>query len=782
MKCMKWTIGVWAALLALPAWADSPVDVSGLALWLDADDFAESADGTPVSTWTDKSGNIAFSTFNKAPEVRAAALNGCPTVRFYREGVNRPHGLQADNAAIGTLFNNPNTQFVVGRATSGAADNGTQNPQFFYSRSGYHSGPKIVGYPDATAIGNTRTTADSSGGGPNDYVGGTAPYTQGEFVVLTLVVHGSSSTRGASLDCFVNNEKMYTDSKNEKYLYNHGQAANVLRIGCSNNGQDYSGCLEGDIAEIMVFNRELTEEEQTKVYNYLNRKWDISSPFVLANTISGDRKYVSTNIVAIVGTPLLSEGMEWQISMESNAANLSATSWNDASVPIPTTFTFPRPACDGDVTVYFWTRTEGEDSEIFAAPATIRYTTAVRSVAVKNIVCAQRYPWNGMVDIDYEVVCDDPNADVWVYATGYDGDLNVSMAPRALSGDGAEGPVKPGKHRMTWNVTADYSGFATTSFSVKMCALTGGAPYMVVDLSGGVDALEYPVSYLDSVPAGGWTDEYKTTKMVFRLIPPGTFLMGSPNGELGRNSEYAEIQHKVTLTKPFYIGVFEVTQRQWFNVMGTSKGDCKTGDTVPANGVSFNDIRGTLDGAAWPAHNQVDADSFMGRLRSKANMMFDLPTESQWEYACRAGTTSALNNGKNLTTTGDNRCTNLDEVAWYYPRSGNYPTTVGNYLPNAWGLYDMHGNVVEWCLDWLLNDWGSSAQIDPKGPTSGQNGCRVLRGGGCYSDRGYIAWDSSWWGRPERCRSATRLAKSPSNNHHFSGDYFGFRVACFPAD
>ena len=398
-------------------------------------------------------------------------------------------------------------------------------------------------------------------------------------------------------------------------------------------------------------------------------------------------------------------------------------------------------------------------------------------VSVTNIVCAQRYPWNGMVDIDYEVVCDDPDADVWVYATGYDGDMNVSMAPRTLTGDGAEGPVKAGTHRLTWNVTADYPGFATTAFTVKMCALIGGAPYMVVDLSGGVDALSYPVSYLNSVPAGGWTDEYKGDKLVLRLIPPGTYTMGSPSDELGREPYYAnkETLHHVTLTKPYYIGIFELTQKQWNLVMGTEKPASAEryttkGNTHPAQGVSYNEIRGTVNGAAWPVHNQVDASSFMGRLRSKANMMFDLPTESQWEYACRAGTGTALNNGKNVTTVDRNRCANLDEVAWYFPRSDNKPTWCGRFRENAWGIYDMHGNVMEWCLDWVQSDWGSTAQTDPWGPTSGQNGHRVLRGGSYFGP-------GDGWGSPRNCRSASRFGFDPGRVENF-----GFRVACLPAD
>lgn len=302
-------------------------------------------------------------------------------------------------------------------------------------------------------------------------------------------------------------------------------------------------------------------------------------------------------------------------------------------------------------------------------------------VEVTNIKCQQRYPWNGMVDIDYTVTSDDPNADVWVYPIGYDKDSNTSMAPRALTGDGVNAPVKAGTHRMTWTVTEDYPDFHSTAFTVKMIALVGAAPYMVVDLSGGVDAISYPVSYLSSVPEGGWGDEYKTTKLVLRLIPPGSFMMGSPSDESGRSS--CEDLHGVVLTKPFYIGVFEVTQKQYQLVMGANPSSRK-GDMRPVEQVSYNNIRGSVNGAGWPTHNQVDANSFMGRLRSKVNMLFDLPTEAQWEYACRAGTTAALNSGKSYD--GGNNC---NEVArWNGNRSDgkggytDYTTKVGSYREN----------------------------------------------------------------------------------------------------
>lgn len=398
-------------------------------------------------------------------------------------------------------------------------------------------------------------------------------------------------------------------------------------------------------------------------------------------------------------------------------------------------------------------------------------------VEVTNIKCQQRYPWNGMVDIDYTVRSEDPNAEVWVYPIGYDKDSNTSMAPRALTGDGVNAPVKAGTHRMTWTVTEDYPDFHSTAFTVKMIALVGAAPYMVVDLSGGVDAISYLVSYLSSVPEGGWGDEYKTTKLVLRLIPPGSFMMGSPSDELGRNCGWnaVETYHGVVLTKPFYVGVFELTQKQWELVMGTTPSAYK-GDVRPVECVSYNEIRGSVNGAGWPTHNQVDANSFMGRLRSKVNMLFDLPTEAQWEYACRAGTSTALNSGKNLTATGS--CPNMNEVGRYNGNrtdgKGGYAaftthTAVGCYLSNVWGLYDMHGNVDEWCRDWIIGDLGSATVIDPVGSSSGSY--RVIRGGG---------W--SYTGQANACRSAFRSAGNNGDDNYPDRKYnhWGFRVMCSP--
>ena len=292
--------------------------------------------------------------------------------------------------------------------------------------------------------------------------------------------------------------------------------------------------------------------------------------------------------------------------------------------------------------------------------------------------------------------------------------------------------------------------------------------YLVVDLSDGPSASSYPISYLSAVPAGGWTDEYKTTKMVFRIIPAGTFIMGAPLGELGRRD--GETQHQVTLTQDFYIGVFEVTQKQWERVMGTWPSyfsNTSYRDARPVEQVTYDMIRGSSAGAGWPANNDVDADSFMGRLRARTGRAFDLPAESQWEYAGRAGTTTALNSGKNLTD--ERECPNMAEVGRYWFNGGEgawrESTTsagtakVGSYMPNGWGPYDIHGNVFEWCLDWGAAYHGTVT--DPRGPKAGSS--RIIRGG-CWSFDAFS------------CRSAARYGITPSAVR----DYIGFRAAVPP--
>ena len=278
--------------------------------------------------------------------------------------------------------------------------------------------------------------------------------------------------------------------------------------------------------------------------------------------------------------------------------------------------------------------------------------------------------------------------------------------------------------------------------------------YLVIDLLSETNV----ISYLDDVPEGGWTEEYKTTKLVLRRIEPGTFVMGSPTNELGRipiDVGIFETQHQVTLTNAFYIGVFETTQKQYELITGMEPSEY-AGATRPVESVSYDMLRGNDKGASWPYGYDVDEDSFFGKLRSKTQMTFDLPTEAQWEYACRAGTTTALNDGSNITNTYSDGslaklaryCFNRDDGKGGY---GEH-TAVGSYQPNAWGLYDMLGNVYEWCRDWFEEDLGTTPATEPYGPSVGS--LRVIRGGGwsllAYSCRSANRY---YRGYPHRCRN-----------------------------
>ena len=205
-------------------------------------------------------------------------------------------------------------------------------------------------------------------------------------------------------------------------------------------------------------------------------------------------------------------------------------------------------------------------------------------------------------------------------------------------------------------------------------------------------------------------------------IPPGEFLMGSHKKELGRGE--SETQHKVHITRGFWMGKYPVTQEQWKVIIRSNPSEFK------------NSITGThpVESVSWK-----DCQDFLGSLSRKTTLEFDLPTEAEWEYACRAGTTNALNCSKELTTR-NMHCRNLDEVAWYCMNSAEATHPVGLKKPNQWDLYDMHGNVSEWCRDWYAG-YSNKTRTDPLGPSSGWG--KVLRGGSWHSQAGY-------------CRSANR--------------------------
>ena len=384
--------------------------------------------------------------------------------------------------------------------------------------------------------------------------------------------------------------------------------------------------------------------------------------------------------------------------------------------------------------------------------------TAYAAVTVTNVTCQQRYPWNGMVDIDYEIQSDQPDALFWVYPKGTDNWLGKRVIMNTLSGDGATNAVGVGKHRMVWDAKTDMPKYHTKDMQVTLQVIANAAKYLVIDVSNGPTAPFYNLRY-SSEPPDLNDDKCRTDEIWLRLVLPGTFMMGGGGAQ----------KCQVTLTQPYYMAIFEITQKQWENVMGNNPAELK-GDWRPVERISYNDIRGAKLGAKWPSSHEVDSDSFMGVIRVKTALLWDLPTEAQWEYACRAGTTTDLNIGKDVEASGwYDSSPNMCLVGRHNNNSGENvrgysggTAPVGNYLPNSMGLYDMHGNVAEWCLDRYNTYMDTNPVTDPVGWSSGNN---VVRGG---------AWQDNCYG----CTSYRRWSL-PAND---SSNLQGFRPVILPFD
>ncbi len=380
--------------------------------------------------------------------------------------------------------------------------------------------------------------------------------------------------------------------------------------------------------------------------------------------------------------------------------------------------------------------------------------TAVQN-SIRDVVVRQQWPWSSTVTVTFKVAGLAPTDAVDVTLTGTVGDESAVIPESVLTG--AVRGLSLGEHTLSFNptavpllaqhgTTADFNVRVTPSLSTRR---PDDPLYMIVDLT----TTENPVSFLSrrdilsgahgtyettpawiqsgSTPAlddcliwtGVTNDVYRTTKLVLRKIPAD-------------NTE--------NLTD-YWMAVFELTQEQYGRVMGSAfTSGNYPGEQRPVE-CKYSTIRGSVEGAKWPEGDDVDSDSLMGILQHRAKLPFDLPTNAQWEYASRAGTTTDLYSGKNVSDV------NVAELARYANNqsagTGGYTsntTTVGSYKSNAWGLFDMYGNVWEWTRD-----------LHSTGPN------RIVRGGGC------ISGSSS-------CCSAS--SKSTSNNPSGQQDRLGIRV------
>jgi formylglycine-generating enzyme required for sulfatase activity len=210
------------------------------------------------------------------------------------------------------------------------------------------------------------------------------------------------------------------------------------------------------------------------------------------------------------------------------------------------------------------------------------------------------------------------------------------------------------------------------------------------------------------------------------LVPSGNYMMGSPPGEKFRQEE--EVQHKVTLSRPFRIGMTEITQQQWDFVMGSNHSEHQGGN-LPVERVSW-----------------LNATEYCRKLSEKEGKKYRLPTEAEWEYACRSGSTGAFGGSEDLETMG-----------WHAENSEGLTHPVASLKANAWGIFDLQGNVAEWCSDYYLAGYGSGEMTDPRGPAEGKG--RVVRGG-------------SFDYFPAGCRCAARSSARES----YQLNRIGFRI------
>ena len=428
------------------------------------------------------------------------------------------------------------------------------------------------------------------------------------------------------------------------------------------------------------------------------------------------------------------------------------------------------------------------------ALVTLSHLFAEPVVTVTSV--KQNWPWDSRVTIGYELSGAVGKCNVTAVSLGYRPGVEYShdsfqLSPSAVRGD-IYG-VKNGMHEIVWYPSLDTVSnvvrVVDAKFEVAVEETTESdsfrPEYIVIDLSGGSSSASWPVEAVDELDS---TDEqYKTTKLVLKRIRAGSFLQSSPVDEPLRKDSY-ESRGEVILTNDYWIGVYELTQKQYELMTGVA-GEFGQ-DAYPRHSITFSEVRGDSIGKLWPKSSDVDDNSLIGKLRSKvllpatipSGWKFDLPTEAQWEYACRAGVDAPWNNGMSINVytneTGFACDDGLDAVGWYAANSGNSLHKVGLRMPNRFGLYDMHGNLWEMTLGVIYNDNRPMPGTEPLGygyPDSGiaqpGNSYRVVRGG-CYKNAAATYYTG---GSAETavamCRAAAR-----SRIYTTALDYVGLRL------
>jgi len=392
---------------------------------------------------------------------------------------------------------------------------------------------------------------------------------------------------------------------------------------------------------------------------------------------------------------------------------------------------------------------------------------------VSDISVRQRWPWSKKVDIDFLVSLPpggNPTVGVDVTVMAKDGSTPLSISQSSLSGDISL--VGPGWRRIVWDPTVDYPNTTFTQFNVTLSVTRSKPTYMIVDLrkqlgDDGFITYRYEKGVWDA--ATNYNNCYycfimrrvpATTSDEWKAISGGKdyFVLGSPTTEYARNSS-REGPNNCRLTNDFWVSHIELSEGQLYNAGAGSVQSVRRAQR------SYDAMRGTVaQGINWPSTDHAVADgSILKILRDRTGLEFDLPTEAEWEYACRAGTTTPFADGVYKTTYTDadyeasmntlGRCKTSGGTVWNDPPYA--------YSPNGWGIFDMHGNHNEWCLDWMIDNVNAAQadpMINPVGPPSSGGNTRAVRNGGATSSA-------------SGCRSATRSHAGP-------GTAFGVRLVC----
>ena len=343
--------------------------------------------------------------------------------------------------------------------------------------------------------------------------------------------------------------------------------------------------------------------------------------------------------------------------------------------------------------------------------------------------------------------------------------------------------IEPGTNKLIfWQPDKEWPGykFKNGEVSVVVKGWDIGRPpdYMVLDLTETNAVKRFYVSE-KALPDGGLANRevYLKEKLVMRRIPAAgvTWKMGSPTTEVGRQTDGREDQRTVTFTNDYYMAIYTVSQGQQVTAINqnTAYPDHRTNDTMVVNNTNYNQLRGsTSDNINWPSTGHaVKSDSILGKWRAKTGIDFDLPTSAQWEYACRAGSGTAFCCGIDLPSNDPVVYSGLNVYAWYGGTGGNSGgkiQLIGRKTPNDWGLYDMHGNMYEACLDWFSKSYDSSDTIEPVGASSNADNKRVYRGGTYNS-------------RANACRSAFMtdiVANSNTANGQAGSWHISYRLCC----